>query len=697
MVAVALLLAPLFPAAAQNAPRKALRNGPLEQMGNPPAAIRRMETTPAQVSRFGAFTSYQVNVDATGANIVGDAGNEPSICVDPTNPRRMAVGWRQFSDVTSNFRQAGYAYSGDGGATWTFPGVLEAGVFRSDPVLDADSTGGFHYLSLLTNFYDDIWRSFDAGQSWTRQARATGGDKQWFVVDKTTSPGHGFLYQYWSDEPTGNNYSGRQFSRSTDGGLTWLNPIRIPDSPRWGTLDLDANGNLFLGGVNYGTGQIWCLRSSNAKNSALTPTFDQATPVNLGGQVVSSEPINPEGLVGQVYVGVDRSSGATNGNIYMLASVQPNGFGTGSDVMVARSVDGGQSFSPPRRVNDDPVNHAKWHWFGALALAPNGRLDAVWLDSRNAANNFDSQLFYSYSTDGGDTWSPNEAVSAAFNPKIGYPNQNKIGDYLSMVSDNDGADVAYTATFNGEQDVYHIRLAPVPPGPTYIVTADVNPAAAGSVTGAGTYAAGATVTLTATPASCFAFVSWTENNTVVSTSATYQFSASADRTLTANFTAAAAIITMNNSVGGTTSGGGSYACGSTATVTATADPGYTFIGWTENGTTVSNSASYSFTVSGDRTLTANFAPPVQAPAIIPPGGNFKKKVKVTMTCATTGAVIHYTTDGTTPTVSSPVYGVGKGKKNGISISGKGLHTIKAIGSKAGQADSGVTVADFTIN
>ncbi|MDQ6624229.1 MAG: hypothetical protein M3Y86_12205, partial [Verrucomicrobiota bacterium] len=59
------------------------------------------------------------------------------------------------------------------------------------------------------------------------------------------------------------------------------------------------------------------------------------------------------------------------------------------------------------------------------------------------------------------SWSPNVAVSAPFNPFLGYPHQNKIGDYISSVSDNTGADVAYAATFNGEEDIYHVRVAPL--------------------------------------------------------------------------------------------------------------------------------------------------------------------------------------------------------------------------------------------
>ena len=239
-----------------------------------------------------------------------------------------------------------------------------------------------------------------------------------------------------------------------------MNPIDIPNSPAFGTLDVDSNGNLFIGGVELAGGQIWCVRSTNAKNGGVVPTFDQSTVVNLGGRIVTGG-VNPQGLVGQIFLAVDRSGRGTNNYVYMLASVQPVGAATGSDVMFARSTNGGQSFSAPRRINDDPVNHAKWHWFGTLSVAPNGRIDAVWLDSRNAANNTNSQLFYSSSLDGGNTWSPNIAISNSFNPFLGYPNQDKLGDYITVVSDNGGANVAYAATFNGEEDIYYVRISPV--------------------------------------------------------------------------------------------------------------------------------------------------------------------------------------------------------------------------------------------
>jgi len=487
---------------------------PLEKYNMPPAYIYRLETGPRMISRFGLFTSFQVNVDASGNNILGDAANEPSITVDPTNHTRMAIGWRQFNSVNSDFRQGGWGFTTDAGSTWTFPGVLENNIFRSDPVLGSDEAGNFFYLSLRQTFFDDMWGSLTGGESWTRLSfgDVSGGDKQWFTIDKTGGMGNGFQYQAWST--SGNNWGGKQFSRSTDGGVTWMSPIFIPNSPVWGTLDVDTNGNLFIGGGDFGS-SFFCVRSSDAQNPAVTPTFDQTTSVNLGGSLLFGAAINPGGLAGQIFLAVDRSGTATNNYIYMVATVEQFSAANGSDVMFSRSTDGGLTFSAPHRINDDPVNPNKWHWFGTLAVAPNGRIDSMWLDTRNAANNTDSQLFYSWSTDGGVTWAANVAVSDSFTPFEGYPVQNKIGDYLTIVSDDTGGDVAYSATFNfnpnsgqHEQDIYYVRVSPTGGGtptptptasPTPTATATVSPTATQTPTATPTATASTTPTATSTP------------------------------------------------------------------------------------------------------------------------------------------------------------------------------------------------------
>ena len=508
------LLVALCTASAQLAPVRRMPFAEhVERYDNPPAPPRKIETSPRMISQFGVFTSYQANVDANGQNIIGDAANECVIAVDPTDGNRMAIGWRQFDDVTSNFRQAGWGYTADGGITWTFPGVLAQGVFRSDPVTASDEAGNFFYLSLRSDgfsfFCDDVWRSTNGGQTWSLisgKQGAGGGDKEWFTIDKTGGPGHGFQYQSSDTATCNGNPSSLIFNRSTDAGVTWQTPLAIPQSPQIGTLDVDANGNLFVGGAGDG-GAFRCARSSNAQDGNQTPTFEQVAEVDMGGLLLLGG-INPEGLDGQLFLAVDRSGGPTNNNVYMLASVVPSGRST-TDVMFVRSTDDGLTFSAPQKINDDPVNPSKWHWFGTFSVAPNGRLDAVWYDTRNAANNTDSQLFYSYSTDAGVTWSSNVAVSDAFNPFEGYPNQSKIGDYITIVSDNTGGNVAYAATFNfnpslgqHEEDVYYVRVSPTgggTPTPTPTATATATPTATQTPTATPTATATVTATATATP------------------------------------------------------------------------------------------------------------------------------------------------------------------------------------------------------
>src|SRR6187401_3619268 len=193
-----ILLIALPGAIAQLAPvRMAPLNGHLETPDDPPAPPRKMETSPRMISPYAGFISYQVNVDANGQNIIGDAANECAISVDPTDGNKMTIAWRQFNDVTSNFRQGGWGYTTDAGLTWTFPGVLQNNVFRSDPVTQADEIGNFFYLSLRSDvnqsfFCDDLWGSTNGGQSWMERSPdqgAGGGDKQWLTIDKTGGPG----------------------------------------------------------------------------------------------------------------------------------------------------------------------------------------------------------------------------------------------------------------------------------------------------------------------------------------------------------------------------------------------------------------------------------------------------------------------------------------------------------------------------
>ncbi|MBA4311116.1 MAG: hypothetical protein C0417_00650 [Chlorobiaceae bacterium] len=404
-------------------------------------------------SSADGFFIAQVNVSGTGENIVDDAANEPSLAVDPTNPNRMAIGWRQFNTITDNFRQAGYGYTTDAGHAWTFPGIIEPGIFRSDPVLDADANGNFFYNSLTADAYNNfscaVFKSVDGGVNWGTKTDARGGDKQWMIADKTESIGRDNFYSFWTYA-----YSSCKpgfFTRGIFGGLLYENCIEIPDNPYWGTLDVDRNGVLYVGG--WGSGDFAVAKSTTARDIYTSITWDTVVAVNLDGYITYGTDPNPGGLAGQTWLAVDKTTNSTSGNVYVLCSVQRESTSDPLDVMFSRSTDGGLNWSAPVRINDDTSSTA-WQWFGTMSVAPNGRIDVVWLDTRDNPGTVLSSLYYSCSIDGGLTWSPNKRLSDSFDPHLGWPQQNKMGDYFHMVSDSTGANLAWAATFNGEQDVY---------------------------------------------------------------------------------------------------------------------------------------------------------------------------------------------------------------------------------------------------
>jgi len=407
---------------------------------------------PTTVERNG-FVSIQVNVDAAGLDILGDAANEPSIAVDPLDSRRMAIGWRQFDNVSSNFRQAGRGWSIDRGRTWTFPGSLSAGIFRSDPVLDVDGDGRFYYYSLRGTLLCDFFFSDDGGQTWTSPHPAYGGDKQWFTIDRTTGPGRGNIYASWS--LASNPWGKRVFIRSTNGGQTFSEPVVLDPAPIWGTLTVAPDGALYIAGnasfnVNYFV--VW--RSLDAWDSGVTPTWD-VFHLPLGGRQVSGVGPNPVGLLGQLWIAADNSEGPNRGDLYAVGSVDPGGSDP-MDVHFVRSSDQGETWSDPVKVNAG--ESGVWQWFGTMSTAPNGRIDVIWIESLSAVEYDQGEVTYAFSGDGGSTWSVPVAVSPVFGSHVGWPDQHKIGDYYDMVSDDTGADLAYSATFTGGQDVYYLRL-----------------------------------------------------------------------------------------------------------------------------------------------------------------------------------------------------------------------------------------------
>jgi hypothetical protein len=186
-----------------------------------------------------------------------------------------------------------------------------------------------------------------------------------------------------------------------------------------------------------------------------------------------------------------------------------------------------------------------------------------------------------------------------------------------------GASFPYTTALEG-YDTYQIHMwgdfaltaltlidtnPPVPPAPSFTIAVGESPVAAGTAGGAGSYSSNSTCAVMASANPGWGFQKWTENGAQVSASANYTFTVRTNRTLIANFIPAYTVTTgVSPSYGGAASGDGTFNSNSVVMVTATPIGGFKFMNWTEFGTPVSTAANYSFKLTADRMLVANFAP-----------------------------------------------------------------------------------------
>ena len=204
-------------------------------------------------------------------------------------------------------------------------------------------------------------------------------------------------------------------------------------------------------------------------------------------------------------------------------------------------------------------------------------------------------------TSGDGSYAPGADVTVTAVPVAGYM-------FVSW-TDN-GNVVSNIDIYTFAIDVNHSLVANFSPIlPQYTITTVAVPAMGGTTAGDAVVDEGSSVTVVAIPNAGYTFSNWTEAGVIVSSSASYTFNVLADHTLVANFepvvfySVSCAALPL---AGGTVAGGGSIANGSSTTVVATPNAGYFFINWTVGGTQVSSVASYTFTVSGNRSLVANF-------------------------------------------------------------------------------------------
>jgi hypothetical protein len=324
------------------------------------------------------------------------------------------------------------------------------------------------------------------------------------------------------------------------------------------------------------------------------------------------------------------------------------------------------------------------------------------------------------SGDGNYNYGASCTLTATANAGYNFTNWTKNGTVVSTSSNYNFAvteSASYVANFSQN---------------SYTISALASPSDGGTVSGGGSYNHGASCTLTATANAGYTFTNWTKNGQQVSTSASYTFTVMESANYVANFNQDSYTISAsaNPSNGGTVSGGGSYNHGASCILTAMANTGYTFSNWTENGTQVSANASYSFTVTGNRTFVANFtANPVNYTisasanpsngGTVSGGGSYQQGSYCTLT-ATANVGYNFTnwTKNGTVASSSPTYNfivtesasyvanfsqnsytvsVSASPSNGGTVSGGGSYNHGVSCTLTATANAGYTFTNWTKN
>ena len=137
----------------------------------------------------------------------------------------------------SDFRQAGWGYTTDGGNTWTFPGVIEPGVFRSDPVLSSDADGNFFYNSLTadagpSNFRCHVYKSIDGGRRGKAACSPSAATSSGRSSTRPAASAGGNIYAARGTRPSV-SCSGN-FTRSYDGGQSFEPCTTVAGDPLLG-------------------------------------------------------------------------------------------------------------------------------------------------------------------------------------------------------------------------------------------------------------------------------------------------------------------------------------------------------------------------------------------------------------------------------------------------------------------------------
>ena len=378
---------------------------------------------------------------------------ETSIFINPKNPDQLVAG----ANITE------YYSSIDGGLSWLEGSLSSSFGVYGDPCVQVDTAGNYFFFHLSNpsfgNWIDRIvcQKSTDGGLTWSDGTfmglnGTKAQDKPWATIDPKTNNINVCWTQfdvYGVSNPADSSII--LFSKSTDEGATWSQPKRInrvagdcvdSDNTVEGAVPaVGPNGEIYvswagpLGLVfnrSLDQGETWM--DTNVFISDIPGGWDYTIP---GIYRTNGLPITC----------CDLSLGPYHGNVYVNWSDQRNGL-TDTDIWFDKSTDGGITWSPRKRVNDD--SPGKQQFFSWMTIdQKTGLIYFVFYD-RRAYTNTSTDVYMAVSRDGGESFQNFKVSESPFSPTSSL----FFGDYTNVSAYNGAIRPIWTRLENGQLSVW---------------------------------------------------------------------------------------------------------------------------------------------------------------------------------------------------------------------------------------------------
>src|SRR4051812_14736987 len=425
------------------------------------AGSKMYESLPHYLFKIGTYESFD------GGRHWKDLGQLPGYCQAPGQcDATNETDYRTVSDVSMAFDDEGNGYA---------------------QVLDAPGgTAGFTGFNMTIHikkpgdnqFGPPITVHDNRNTPITEQLLLD--DKNWLAVDNyphtdgsTNRPRDGkigTMYVCWSFDGSQAPTQQIVLMRSTDGGKTWGGVAPGDNTP----IQLSAKGAISGIGchesIDPRNGDLYVTWYDNqldalmqVKSTDHGQTFTPARPV---AQIVG---VN-EQFPGQSFrnLSIPTTGMDKQGNLYLVvASQEAEGApvlegtsierlkelrddrraeteaegdgGSGADIVLFKSTDGGMTYTGPVRVNQDGKDSPADQFQPWMAVTDKGQLDVMYFDRRNDRNNFFIDTFLSRSNDGGKTFKDTRVGRRMWDPRLNPPisvSGEFIGDYQGIAADD---------------------------------------------------------------------------------------------------------------------------------------------------------------------------------------------------------------------------------------------------------------------